>query len=130
MINPHHESLSIRSQCQLLSLNRPTFYYKPSPLEEDTVFANEIHAIWHEMPFYGYRRITAELNRRDYNINGKRVLRLMREMNIEALYPRPRTSIRTPDHKIYPYLLKGLTIDRPNQVWATDIIPFPEFNLV
>lgn len=121
MINAHHDSLSVRSQCKLLSLNRSTLYYTPTPFEEDTALANEIHTIWLEMPFYGYRRIVAELKRRDHNVNGKRVLRLMREMNIEALYPRPRTSMRASGHKIYPYLLKGLMIDRPNQVWATDI---------
>src|SRR5690606_28413153 len=66
-------------------------------------------------------RITAELNRRGHGVNRKKILRLMQEMKIEALYPKPRTTIRASGHKIYPYLLKDLTIDRPNQVWATDI---------
>lgn len=121
MIDHHHASLSVRQQCSLLCLNRSTLYYEPVPLAEDSAMANEIHAIWQEMPFYGYRRITAELKRRSYDVNGKRVSRLMREMKISALYPRPRTSIRAPGHKIYPYLLNDLVIERPNQVWATDI---------
>jgi putative transposase len=85
------------------------------------MFANLIAEIWIEMPYYGYRRITAELQRRHYQINRKRVLRIMREAKIQAMYPRPNTSMRNESHKIYPYLLKGLVINRPNQVWATDI---------
>ena len=87
----------------------------------DVQLANEIHEIWLEMPFYGYRRITAELRRRGYVINEKRVIRLMKEMNIQALYPRPRTTIKAAKDPIYPYLLKDLEITRPNQVWATDL---------
>lgn len=88
---------------------------------DDGLFANMISEIWHEMPYYGYRRITAELHRRDYDINHKRVLRLMREAKIQAMYPRPNTSKSHEGHKKYPYLLERLVIDRPNQVWATDI---------
>jgi putative transposase len=87
----------------------------------DTMFANLIADLWLEMPYYGYRRITAAIQRQGYNINRKRVLRIMREAKIQAMYPRPNTSIRNESHKVYPYLLKGLVIDRPNQVWATDI---------
>jgi putative transposase len=121
MIEKEHETLSIRGQCQLLSLNRSRLYYKSNCLSDDTLLANEIHSLWLEMPFYGYRRITAELNRQGFLINGKRVIRLMREMNIQALYPRPRTSIRNEAHKIYPYLLKDLSIEYSDQAWATDI---------
>ncbi len=73
------------------------------------------------MPYYGYRRITAELRRMNYDINHKRVLRIMQESKIQAIYPRPNTRMRNKNHKVYPYLLKGLIINRPNQVWATDI---------
>lgn len=91
------------------------------PRELDTAIANEIHEIWTKMPFYGYRKITAELGRRDIEVNHKKVLRLMKEMGIKAIYPTPRTSMGSPNHKIYPYLLLGLKIVWPNQAWSTDI---------
>lgn len=121
MIEMQHKSLSVRRQCSLLQINRSTIYYEAVRAAEDTKLANEIHELWLEMPFYGYRRVTAELRRRGYEINQKRVLRLMREMNVQALYPRPKTTIRSAKDQIYPYLLKGLEMNRPNQVWATDI---------
>lgn len=121
MIEMNHESLSVRRQCSLLRVNRSTLYYEAVEVAEDTKLANEIHELWLEMPFYGYRRITAELRRRGNNINPKRVLRLMREMNVQALYPRPKTTIKAAKDPVYPYLLKGLEINRSNQVWATDI---------
>lgn len=121
MIDHQHKDLSIRGQCELLSVPRSTFYYKPNCMRDDTELANKIHDLWLDMPFYGYRRITAELRRQGSCMNGKRVIRVMREMNIQALYPRPRTTIRNESHKIYPYLLGDLTINAPNQVWATDI---------
>jgi len=73
------------------------------------------------MPYYGYRRITAELHRRGHSVNHKKILRLMNDMNLEALYPKPKTTISSPNNKIYPYLLRGLQIARPDQVWSTDI---------
>lgn len=121
MVERPHEHLSIRQQCLLLGVNRSTLYYQAVDFVEETALANEIHDLWQEMPFYGYRRVTAELRRRGYIINAKRVIRLMREMNLQALYPRPRTTLRTAKDPIYPYLLKGLEINRPNEVWATDI---------
>ena len=87
----------------------------------DSMLANEIQEIWLEMPFYGYRRITVQLRRNGYDVNHKCVLRLMNDMNLQALYPRPKTTKRNKDHKVYPYLLRDLLITRPNQVWATDI---------
>jgi len=120
-IDPSHTGLSIRKQCVLAGIPRSAVYYEQRTDGEDAMFANLINEIWLEMPYYGYRRITAELQRRNYNINEKRVLRLMREARIQALYPRPNTSMRNVQHKIYPYLLKELLIYRPNQVWATDI---------
>ncbi len=100
---------------------RSGIYYKKRIGAGDSTFANLIAELWHEMPYYGYRRITAELQRRGYQINRKRVLRIMREAKIQAMYPRPKTSMRNKSHKIYPYLLKELAIGLPNQVWATDI---------
>ena len=121
MIEMNHERLSIRQQCSLLEVNRSTLYYQATSSLEDMQLANEIHELWLEMPFYGYRRVTAELQRRGYLINEKRVLRLMREMNVQALYPRPKTTIRSAKDVVYPYLLRDLEIKEPNQVWATDI---------
>jgi len=121
MIEITQRDLSIRQQCTLLKVNRSTLYYRGADQGIDGQLANEIHEIWLEMPFYGYRRITAELRRRGYVINQKRVIRLMKEMNIQALYPRPRTTVRAAKDPIYPYLLKDLEINRPNQVWATDL---------
>ena len=121
MIEMNHQNLSVRKQSALLQINRSTLYYEPIEAVDDTNLANEIHELWLEMPFYGYRRVTAELRRRGNLINEKRVLRLMREMNVQALYPRPKTTIRSAKDPVYPYLLNGLEIVRPNQVWATDI---------
>lgn len=112
--------MSIRNQCRLLSVNRSNLYYEPVEIN-DTEIANIIMDIWLEAPTYGYRKITRELNDRGFVINHKRVLRIMREMNIQALYPKPNLSKRNIQHKKYPYLLKGMNIIRPNQVWATDI---------
>jgi putative transposase len=121
VIEPEHSNLSIRTQCELLNLPRSAVYYKERINAEDGIFANLISEIWLEQPYCGYRKITEELQRRDYDIIHKRVLRLMREANIQAMYPRPKTSIRNEAHKVYPYLLSGLVIENPNQVWSTDI---------
>lgn len=88
---------------------------------------NEIYDIWLVRPYYGYRRITWQLREDGYEVNRKRVYRLMRKMNLQAIYPKPRLSAANQEHKTYPYLLEGLKIDRPNQVWMTDItyIPLP-----
>lgn len=120
MITPAYKDLSIREQCEILDIGRSTLYYKQIPQADESILANEIHEIWNEWPAYGYRRITKELQKRDYVINHKKVLHMMQDMNIQALYPRPKTTTNA-NHKIYPYLLKGLKIVHPNQVWATDI---------
>ena len=114
------EKLSIRKQCIVLNLNRSSLFYKPSTPSSDFEIANHIHDIWNKMPFYGYRRITAELHRRGYLVNHKRIQRLMADMGIKALYPKKRRSIINSAHKKYPYLLRNLNITRPNHVWLTD----------
>ena len=83
---------------------------------------DELHLAW---PFYGSRRMTAVLRREGWPVNRKRVKRLMRVMGLEAIYQKPNTSRKHPDHKVYPYLLRGLVIDRPNQVWCADITYIP-----
>jgi putative transposase len=121
MINGEHKILSIRRQCKLLKVSRSSIYYEEKERPDEAMLANEINEIWLAMPAYGYRKITKELQRRTYKINHKRVLRMLREMNIVAIYPKPKTTIVNSQHKKYPYLLRNLTIIGPNHVWATDI---------
>ena len=120
------KGLSLRRQCELLGVGRSTVYYEPKALAElaftDKELMDLIDSQYSETPFYGSRRITKALKlQTGKKINRKRVQRLMRQMEIEAIYPKPSTSKPNKEHKTYPYLLRGLTIDRPNKVWATDI---------
>ncbi len=125
MVDRDHE-LPVTRQCQLLSLNRSTVYYQPKPAsDEDLKLMRRIDEMHLKRPFYGSRRICDWLQAENHDINRKRVQRLMRQMGIAALYPKKGTSRPGKGHKIYPYLLKGLKIDRPNQVWATDITFLP-----
>ena len=125
MIDRTH-SLPVTRQCQLLNLNRSTVYYQPMGVsDEDLKLMRLIDEIHLKRPFYGSRRIRDDLQDLGYLVNRKRVQRLMRKMGIMALYPKVNTSRPGKGHKIYPYLLKGLTIDRPNQVWATDLTYIP-----
>lgn len=122
MIDGEHADLSVRQQCQLLGVNRSSCYYKKTELDKDDVFLmNEIQEIWVQYSFYGYRRITRELQARGYLVNRKRTQRLMRKMGIHAIYPKPKTSLKNNSHAIYPYLLRNLVIERSNQVWMVDI---------
>jgi putative transposase len=101
-------------------------YYLPTPeSEENLKLMKMIDRQYLKTPFYGSRRMAAWLSREEYDINRKRVQRLMRIMGLEAIYPKPKTSIKNKEHKIYPYLLEGLEIVRPNQVWSTDITYIP-----
>lgn len=115
-------------QCKLLALSRSSVYYRPVEVsDEDLRLMKAIDAIHLEQPFRGSRRIRDELLDQKVvaYINRKKVQRLMRQMGLVALYPKKKTSLPGKGHKIYPYLLKGLRIDRPNQVWATDICYIP-----
>ena len=96
-------------------------YYQPVSDDEDEYYKLLIFEEYKGCPFYGYRKITEALRRKGYWVNRKRVYRLMREMGIKAIYPKPNLSKPAPGHEIYPYLLRGLAIDHSNQVWATDI---------
>jgi putative transposase len=129
IIEPDHPTLSIRRQCDLIGLNRATFYWQPaSETPLNLRLMRLIDEEYTKAPFYGYRKMTARLNNHHgYTVNHKRVARLMGIMGLHAVYPRPRTSIPNPPHKQYPYLLRGLDINRPNQVWAADItyVPMP-----
>jgi putative transposase len=121
--------LSIRGQCELLSVGRSGFYYEavPQDAEELQVMRriDEIHLKW---PFYGARKVSQQLRAETRPINRKRVQRLMRLMGLEAMAPKPNTSRRAPEHPVFPYLLRKLDITRANQVWAADITYIPLAN--
>lgn len=115
-------AMSVVRQCGLLELSRSTFYYQP--VGEDAYNLELMRLIdeqFTKRPFYGVPRMTASLRRMGYEVNPKRVRRLMRAMGLEAIYPKPRLSANGPDHKVYSYLLKEVTVDRPDQAWAADI---------
>jgi putative transposase len=121
-----HGELSMRRQCAMLGLARSGVYRKPRPANDnDLETMRRIDALFTERPFFGARRIARTLTDEGWPLDRKRARRLMRLMGIEALGPKPRTSKPAPGHKIYPYLLRGLAIDRPNQVWAADITYIP-----
>ncbi len=124
MIEPDNSELSVRQQCQLLGLNRASYYYQAATESDlNLKLMNFIDEQYTETPFYGWRRMTVYLRRvKEQLVNGKRVRRLMRLMGLQAIYPEPRTKNQAAtEHKIYPYLLRNLAIVRPNQVWSTDI---------
>ena len=115
--------MSIQRQCDLLGVNRSTLYYKPAPPDPLVLLIKQvIDHIYTKMPYYGYRRVNRELAEvYGLAMNEKTTRGYMREMGLEAIYPKPNTSKPDPENKVYPYLLKGLKIERPNQVWGTDI---------
>lgn len=126
MVEPNHPDLSLRRQCQLISLNRSSWYYAPateSPM--NLTLMRLIDQQYTQTPFYGYPRMTVHLRQQGYPVNPKRVFRLMQQMGIQAVYPKPRTTTPHPHHTVYPYLLCGVRVSRPNQVWAADITYIP-----
>ena len=121
-----HADLSVRRQCAMLGLARSGVYREPRPANDNALEAmRRIDALFTARPFFGARRIARTLREEGFPIDRKRVRRLMRLMGIEALGPKPRTTKPASGHKIYPYLLRDLTIERPNQVWAADITYIP-----
>ena len=126
MIERSHTQISIRRQCALLGLNRSSLYYLPAEeTEENLRLMRLIDQQYTRTPFYGSRRMTNWLRREGIGVNRKRVQRLMQKMGLEAVYPRPRLSQARPEHKVYPYLLRGMEIRHPDQVWSTDITYVP-----
>lgn len=114
--------LPLKTQAALLSLNRSHLYYVPkAPSEHELAIKHAIDQLYTKYPFYGSRRISAGLRREGLIVNRKAVQRHMREMGIEAIYPGPNLSRRNQQHKVFPYLLRGVVIDSPNAVWGTDI---------
>jgi putative transposase len=122
MIESNNGSLSTRKQCSLLEVNRASHYYTAQEANQsDALLMNEIKEVWLRRCFYGYRRITKELQSMGHEVNRKRVLRLMRKMGLQALYPKPKISLKNQEHKTYPYVLKDLAIGHSNQAWQVDI---------
>jgi putative transposase len=121
-----HPRLSVRRQCAMLGIARSGVYRVPNAANDDELaLLRRIDELFTRWPFLGSRRITAMLRAEAEAINRKRVQRLMRRMGIAALGPKPRTTKPAPGHTIFPYLLRDVTVERPNQVWAADITYIP-----
>jgi putative transposase len=122
MIDSDHPSLSIARQCQLVSISRSGFYYQPSGESELNLTLMRLIDEQHmRAPYYGARQMARHLRREGYVVGRKRIRRLMQKMGLCVIYQRPRTTVPGVDHEVYPYLLRDLVIDRPNQVWCADI---------
>lgn len=131
LIEPTHPQLSISRQCELLGLARPTYYYKPQPISElNLELLRRLDQQYLLTPFYGIQRMTAVLKEQGFEVNHKRVARLMHLMGLEIIYPKPNLSRpgQGSGHRLYPYLLRDVAIERVNQVWSTDItfLPMPK----
>jgi putative transposase len=126
LIEYEHAALSIRRQCELVGLNRSTFYYEPA---QESALNLELMRVIDEQylktPFYGWPRMLTCLQRQGYAVNHKRVRRLMQKMGLQAIYPKPKTTVANSQHKVYPYLLRDLEITNVNQVWSADITYIP-----
>jgi putative transposase len=126
MVVQEHPMLSVRSQCRLLRLSRSSYYCQPKgESAENLAIMKKIDEVYLSHPYYGSRRMTHVLTQEGVQVSRHRVRRLMRLMGIQAIHPKPRTSINNPEHKVYPYLLRNLPIKQPNQVWCSDITYVP-----
>jgi putative transposase len=125
MIAPE-AGLSVSRQCALLGIARSSFYYRPRPASaEELELLKRLDRMFTDNPIYGSRRLQVALSREGISAGRRRVRRLMRKLGLWAVRPKRNTSKRHPEHKVYPYLLRGKTIDQPNQVWAADITYIP-----
>jgi putative transposase len=126
LLDPDHASISLRRQCDLLGLPRSTAYYAPIPESRDNLaLMKEIDAIYLDNPSYGSRSLAAALANTGWEVNRKRVQRLMRLMNIAGVTPKRNLSKPAPGHRVFPYLLRNVAISHPDQVWSTDITYVP-----
>jgi len=126
MITREHPALSLSRQCEVLSISRSSFYHAPMGESPETLaLMRRIDELFLKYPFYGSRQMARQLQREGVRVGRHRVRRLMRLMGLAAIYQAPRTSDPHPAHRIYPYLLKGLAIERPNRVWCADITYIP-----
>jgi putative transposase len=126
LVEPTQCRISLRRQCELLGLNRSSLYYEPADeTAENLQLMRRIDEQYTQTPFYGWPRMTAYLRRQGYAVNHKRVQRLMQKMGLQALYPKPKTTVAAKMHKVYPYLLRGFSVTQPGQVWSADITFIP-----
>ena len=126
MVDPHHPRLSIAQQCRLLSVARSSYYRQPSGESPETLaLMRAINEQFLETPWYGSRQMARHLCREGYEVGRKPIRRLMARMGLTPILRRPRTTVPNPGHRVFPYLLRDLMIDRPNQVWCTDITYLP-----
>ncbi len=126
MITRDHPGLGLSRQCRLVSISRSSFYHEPKGESlESLALMRRIDALFLKYPFYGSRQMARQLRREAVHVGRHRVRRLMRLMGLEAIYQAPRTSAPHPAHRVYPYLLKGMAIERPNRVWCADITYIP-----
>jgi putative transposase len=126
MVDPHHPRLSIARQCRLLSVARSSYYRQPASESPETLaLMRAIDEQFLETPWYGSRQMARHLQRQGWRVGRHRIRRLMAKMSLVPIYQRPRTSVPHPEHRIYPYLLRDLLVDRPNQVWCADITFIP-----
>ena len=122
MVERDYREISVRRQCELLGANRAGLYYEPvGESEENLRLMRLLDEQYTRAPFYGSRKMTAWLRTKGFEVNRKRVSRLMRLLGVEAVYPKPKLSQPGAGHTIYPYLLRGVEVNRVNQVWSTDI---------
>ena len=122
MIDKSNKSLTIASQCELAGVSKSSVYYKPrAEKEENVALMNQIDELHTARPYYGARRLQKKLSTEENPVNIKRVRRLMKKMALNVSYPKPNTSKAFIGHKKYPYLLRDVEINRPNQVWSMDI---------
>lgn len=126
MVNPRETELSLKEQCQLLDINRSSYYYQAKePKEEENVILRLLDEQYLKTPFYGSRKMTAYLREQGYCVNRKRVIKLMHKLGLQTIYEKKKTSARNPEHRIYPYLIRDVEINRANQVWCIDITYLP-----
>lgn len=122
LVDQNDQLFSIRQQCDLLSVNRSNFYYTPATeTNENLLYMRLLDEQYTEDPTYGVERMTAYLRRQGYQVNPKRVRRLLRTMGLDAVYQKPHLSMRNPQHKVFPYLLRGVSASYCDHIWSTDI---------
>jgi len=121
-INKQNKEIPITTQADLLGISRRSVYYQPVPVDpEDLLLTKRIDEIYTDMPYYGVVRMTKQLQQDRYPVGEKRVRRLMRQMGLEAIYPKPNLSKNANQHPVYPYLLRNIVASHPNHIWGTDI---------
>jgi putative transposase len=126
LIEPNSKNLSQRAQCQLLGISRSGLYYEPrKPSQEELLLMRSIDEAYLKYPFYGRRKMTIEMRKQGFHVGEKRVRTMMQKMGLEAIYPKPNLSLANTEHKKFPYLLRSIVVDRPNQAWAGDITYIP-----